>query len=265
VELKKRNPYSSLVWDLGWKPNVDERYYDYKRLSDICDYVFLMVYDTQSQIKTGPPCHAGPNSPVSAVEKSLGWYSSPSSSSDLNIPYEKIILGLPWYGYYYNCTSYDPTTEECTIPTVPFRGVECSDAAGRQIDYPYTIKALKGKEPIFDHATLSMKAFVTTTPVSTTATTAEPPRVNRNPSTSSTMTAESRTVAYYFDSPASIKAKVIFAWNITKGRVGGVGMWNADVPNYTNPNEGQSFWNSMILPPTVFSSHQDADSEKGML
>ena len=264
IELKKRNPFSSLVWDLGWKPNVDERYYDYKQISDICDYVFVMVYDTQSQIESGPdrPCLAGPNSPLSAVQKSLDWYSSASTSNssssssyDLNVPYEKIILGLPWYGYYYNCTSYDPTAEECVIPTVPFRGVECSDAAGSQLDYPFTMKELRDAnvQPIFDPKTLSMKAFVT----KSTSTTTD------SSSSSSSISGGSKTVAYYFDSPESVKAKVAVAWNnLTNGRIGGVGMWNADVPNYTNPKEGQSFWSSMILPPVNKQTEMKIDQVK---
>jgi Glycosyl hydrolases family 18 len=260
IELKKRNPYSSLVWDFGWKPNVDDRYYDYGGLGGICDYVFLMVYDTQSQIETGPPCLAGPNSPISAVQKSLDWYSSSSSSSslfDLHIPYEKLILGLPWYGYYYNCTSYDPTTEECTIPAIPFRGVECSDAAGRQLDYPFTMAALRESktQPIFDRETLSMKAVVTTTTTTTTPSTEAPKTTSRRSRRRTTedtasvlLTTDNTTVAYYFDSPDSVKAKVEIAWNVTQGRLGGVGMWNADVPNYTNSQQGHAFWNSMILP-----------------
>mmetsp|Transcript_10791 Transcript_10791/g.25756 ORF Transcript_10791/g.25756 Transcript_10791/m.25756 type:complete len:413 (+) Transcript_10791:124-1362(+) len=254
IELKKRNSFSSLVWDLGWKPNVDERYYDYKRISDICDYVFVMIYDTQSQIESGPPCLAGPNSPLSALKESLVWYSSstPSSIYNLNVPYEKIILGLPWYGYYYNCTSYDPLTEECVIPTVPFRGVECSDAAGSQLDYPFTMKELRDAniQPVFDLETLSMKAFATKATLTASA------------ASSSSISGGNTTVAYYFDSPESVKAKVAVAWNLTTGRIGGVGMWNADVPNYTDPNEGQSFWNSMILPPANKQTEMNIDQVK---
>ena len=35
IELKKRNPYSSLVWDFGWKPSIDDRYYEYDKLAAI--------------------------------------------------------------------------------------------------------------------------------------------------------------------------------------------------------------------------------------
>ena len=52
----------------------------------------------------------------------------------LGIKPEKLVLGLPWYGYDYPCIEL---TDDriCSIKHVPFRGVNCSDAAGRQIEY----------------------------------------------------------------------------------------------------------------------------------
>lgn len=53
------------------------------------------------------------------------------------------VLGLPWYGYDYPCVPPPGTPHAlpklgddlCAIPTVPFRGASCSDAAGAQIRY----------------------------------------------------------------------------------------------------------------------------------
>jgi Di-N-acetylchitobiase len=240
--LKKTNPYSSLVWDFGWKPNVDVRFYEYQRMADLCDFVFIMVYDTQSQDWTGPPCLANANSPISAIRQSLEWYGisvketnqtsndKPSYDLSLNIPFEKILLGLPWYGYYYHCTTFDHTTQHCTISAVPFRGAPCGDAAGSQIDYPFIMEKLEQSKThgILDMTTMSMKAFVTD-------------NVFGN------------VTAYYYDSPETIRDKIAIAWEITGGRLGGVGVWNADVPNYTDTNQGNWFWNAMKIPPT-FSS-----------
>lgn len=53
----------------------------------------------------------------------------------MNISSNKIVLGLPWYGYDYICTKMDAKKGICYIKEVPFRGVNCSDAAGSQIDY----------------------------------------------------------------------------------------------------------------------------------
>jgi Di-N-acetylchitobiase len=241
--LKKSNPYSSLVWDFGWKPGVDVRFYEYQRMADLCDFVFIMVYDTQSQVWDGPPCLADANSPISAVRQSLQWYGigekesehinhddSPSNESPLKIPFEKLLLGLPWYGYFYHCISFDHTTQQCTIPAVPFRGAPCSDAAGRQIDYPFTLQALEQSKTdgIMDMTTLSMKAFVKDD-------------------------ALGNVTAYYYDSPDTLRDKIAIAWGMTGGRLGGVGVWNADVPNYTDTNQGKSFWQAMKFPPASSS------------
>lgn len=51
----------------------------------------------------------------------------------LGIGPEKLVLGLPWYGYDYPCLELNENV--CSIKRVPFRGVNCSDAAGRQIEF----------------------------------------------------------------------------------------------------------------------------------
>lgn len=51
----------------------------------------------------------------------------------LGIKPDKLVLGLPWYGYDYPCVELQDNV--CYIKHVPFRGVNCSDAAGRQIEY----------------------------------------------------------------------------------------------------------------------------------
>ena len=46
------------------------------------------------------------------------------------------MLGLPWYGYRYECI--DAATDQddtCNIAQVPFRDVNCSDAAGTEVSY----------------------------------------------------------------------------------------------------------------------------------
>ena len=44
-------------------------------------------------------------------------------------------MGLPWYGYDYPCLQVKEDSM-CILKEVPFRGVNCSDAAGRQYCYP---------------------------------------------------------------------------------------------------------------------------------
>lgn len=50
---------------MGWKPNVDIRFYDYQGLAANSDLLFVMAYDEQSQIFG--ECLAGPNSAVEAA------------------------------------------------------------------------------------------------------------------------------------------------------------------------------------------------------
>ncbi|KAH9510117.1 hypothetical protein Btru_043509, partial [Bulinus truncatus] len=80
-----RDSYTALISvDVGWKPNVDIRFFDYQGLADAADLLFVMAYDEQSQIFG--ECIAGPNSAYKSA----------------NIA-NKLILRVPWYGYIYKC------------------------------------------------------------------------------------------------------------------------------------------------------------------
>jgi di-N-acetylchitobiase len=50
----------------------------------------------------------------------------------LGLDAQNLVLGVPWYGYIYTCLSPLPN-ERCPIAEVPFRGVNCSDAAGYEV------------------------------------------------------------------------------------------------------------------------------------
>ena len=60
-------PGSQVTFDVPWSARnvkgkgVDGRNYDYKGLGEICDFLFIMAYDEQSQIFS-ENCLAGPNS-----------------------------------------------------------------------------------------------------------------------------------------------------------------------------------------------------------
>jgi di-N-acetylchitobiase len=230
--------------DFGWKPNVDGRYYPYKRLADIVDFVFLMVYDTRSQIIREPPCYAGPNAPSSSFSDSLSFYGEnrhPARTNSLLIPNKKILIGVPWYGYIYQCLSFNPTHKACVIPAVPFRGAPCSDAAGREIDYPVILSALEkaNVEGSLESMSLSMVAFVTKNITRTK-------KFSLDSIIEGHDVVTSVTTAYYYDSPLTIEMKLGRIWLMADSQLGGVGMWNADVPDYkNNPLQGQQFWAAM--------------------
>lgn len=113
---------SQVTFDVAWSPNcIDGRCYDSFGLSQYTDFLVIMSYDLRSQIFG--PCIASANSPVPLVKEGIDNFTK------LGISQDKLVLGLPWYGYDYTCIN--PTNETvCPIQHIPFRGVNCSDAAG---------------------------------------------------------------------------------------------------------------------------------------
>ena len=147
--LKKANPHYSFSMDVAWSSNnIDGRNYEYDKLVEICDFVAIMDYDTRSQVFKGPPCFGGPNSPASTLFEGVASYLKlPSASS------KKLVLGLPWYGYVYPCLNAESLSfEECQIPSVPFRGCPCSDAAGGQIIFSDIMQ--KARNSSFPHSAI---------------------------------------------------------------------------------------------------------------
>ena len=114
-----------MTYDVAWSPKcIDGRCYEADKIAQVTDFLVVMAYDEQSQIFG--PCVASANSPLPKTEMGIKQY------LDMNIDPKKLVLGLPWYGYDYPCTSLT-SDDVCSIPKVPFRGVSCSDAAGIEI------------------------------------------------------------------------------------------------------------------------------------
>ncbi len=108
--------------DVAWSPKcIDERCYDVLALSKMVDFLVVMSYDERSQIHG--PCIASANSALDTTASGLSDYVS------LGIDPGNLVMGVPWYGYNYPCLSLS-ADNVCTIKEVPFRGVNCSDAAG---------------------------------------------------------------------------------------------------------------------------------------
>eukprot|EP01061_Rhynchopus_euleeides_P038226 TRINITY_DN6566_c0_g1_i1.p1 TRINITY_DN6566_c0_g1~~TRINITY_DN6566_c0_g1_i1.p1 ORF type:complete len:430 (+),score=150.24 TRINITY_DN6566_c0_g1_i1:103-1290(+) len=122
-------PGSQVSVCVAWSPhNIDGRYYDNKGFADASDLLYVMMYDTRSQVFE--QCIAAPNAALPLVERGVQEYIA------LGVDPQKIILGLPWYGYDYPClegTAED--AEFCRIGFEPFRGVNCSDAVGRELSF----------------------------------------------------------------------------------------------------------------------------------
>ncbi|KAK3589262.1 hypothetical protein CHS0354_008326 [Potamilus streckersoni] len=135
VAFKNSYPYLQVTVDIAWSPDcIDLRCYDYLGISLVSDFVFVMAYDEQSQILG--KCIAKSNSDYSRTKAGLTKF------LNMGIAPNKMVLGVPWYGYYYPCLSMSKDNV-CSLQLVPFRGVNCSDAAGKEIDYNVIMEMLK--------------------------------------------------------------------------------------------------------------------------
>ena len=87
------------------------------KIASSTDGVVIMAYAERSQIFGS--CIASANSALPTTAAGIASYMS------LGITADKLVLGQPRYGYDYPCLTL---TDEfmCTIPKLPFRGVNCS-------------------------------------------------------------------------------------------------------------------------------------------
>lgn len=203
--FKSFDPSLMVSVDVAWSPDcIDLRCYDYIGLAKYSDFLFVMSYDEQSQIRG--KCIAGANSGFARTTAGVQRY------LDIGVPADRLVLGVPWYGYYYPCLSLSETNE-CRIKEVPFRGVNCSDAAGTQINYYDLIKLVKNSTTgrIWDLTTLS------------------PYFIYKDPSTGILH-------QVWYDDPESLTLKYQQAVDLN---LRGVGMWNAECVDYlsTDPEE----------------------------
>ena len=137
IIFHQANPSLQVTTCVPWSPhNIDGRAYPFKRLAKASDALYVMDYDTRSQIFD--TCIAGANAPLSGMINGMNeWF-------NLGIEASKLILGVPWYGYKYECLpGTQPDAVFCPIDFVPFRGVNCSDAVGKQVGHGDAIKRIR--------------------------------------------------------------------------------------------------------------------------
>ena len=126
--LHKLNPSYQISTCTAWSPDdIDGRGYDMPALAAASDLLYVMDYDTRSQVFDH--CLASANAPLPGMIRGISRY------FDLGIEARKLVLGVPWYGYRYLCQEgTDEKAVFCPIDFVPFRDVNCSDAAGQEWD-----------------------------------------------------------------------------------------------------------------------------------
>jgi len=207
-------PYAQVTYDVAWSPNcIDLRCYDYAAISRMMDFVIVMDYDMRSQIRG--PCVASANSPPHLVAEGMANFTK------IGISASKLVMGLPWYGYDYPCIGLSNNNTVCAITPVPFRGVNCSDAAGREKDFDILKNLLKTSTtgPRWDE-TLHSPWFNYQDPVS------------------------KQMHQVWYDDPTSLKIKT--GWARAQG-LRGVGMWTGDFVDYVTPNnqDTKDMWDAM--------------------
>lgn len=205
---------------VAWSPDgIDDRNYPSVALARASDYLYVMDYDTQSQIFSGP-CIASANAPFAGMIRGIQRY------LQLGIEAQKLILGVPWYGYRYPCLKGTTSNAEfCRIKEVPFRGVNCSDAAGIEVPFSTILSVLQNMTAKKDHLTGGIRrdeymnaAFMN--------------HVSKN----------GTVYQYWFDDDKSIRDK--FAWAKSAG-LGGVGPYTFDDLNPIQfPDESKAMWSA---------------------
>ena len=141
----------------------------------------------------------------------------------LGIRPEKLVLGLPWYGYDYPCLKLNGNICSCSVKCVQrvlFRGVNCNDAADRQIAYADIQDLVVSREtkPQWDDDSVSYF-------------------FNYEDSVGGKH-------QVWFDDVDSLKQKYEFASNLN-----GVAIWNSDLLDYSDidraKQETKAMWDAL--------------------
>eukprot|EP00934_Nitzschia_sp_Nitz4_P004586 Nitzschia sp. Nitz4//scaffold52_size167869//69679//70881//NITZ4_002274-RA/size167869-processed-gene-0.162-mRNA-1//-1//CDS//3329554029//4576//frame0 len=218
IVLHQIDPSFQVSTCVPWSPhNIDGRAYPFQKLADASDALYVMDYDTRSQVYD--TCIAGANAPLP------GMISGITEWLNLGVAPEKLILGVPWYGYRYPCL---PGTPEdaifCPIESVPFRGVNCSDAAGNQRAHSDMIQII-GATAAQVHRDENTQSLYFNT-------------VESDPNHP-----KSTVFQYWMEDPVLLRKK--FGWARSMGLAGvGPYVFNNLDPE-TQPEESQAMWSSL--------------------
>lgn len=101
--MHKKNPDSYVTVSVYASAAKDPKMYDIKALSDGSDGIFMMAYD----FATAGSDTVMPTAPLYGHSEGKYWYDISTAVDDFlkQMPSEKLILGLPWYGYNYPVSS----------------------------------------------------------------------------------------------------------------------------------------------------------------
>lgn len=97
--LEKAVPGSQLTVSVYASSVREPKIYDIAKVAENSDAIFMMAYD----FATAASDHVIPTSPLYGHKEGKYWYDVSTAVEDFLsvMPAEKLILGLPWYGYNY--------------------------------------------------------------------------------------------------------------------------------------------------------------------
>ncbi|MBI2268409.1 MAG: glycoside hydrolase family 18 protein [Candidatus Blackburnbacteria bacterium] len=103
-EMKKAVPHSKVTVSVYASSARDPKIYEIGKLAKVSDGIFMMAYDfatTNAEV-------AMPTAPLYGHKEGKYWYDISTAVDDFlkEMQAEKLILGLPWYGY--NYPVYEP-------------------------------------------------------------------------------------------------------------------------------------------------------------
>ena len=215
--FKNRSSDYQVSFDVSWSPDcINGHCYDYTGLASYTDFLVIMAYDERDMVWR-QPCIAGPNSAPYATFFGIKEYIR------LGIPSEKLVLGLPWYGYDYTCLTLS-TDNVCQIKPVSRVGAPCSDAGSSQVNYCDIV------EKFLPNST-SGRVYNTSS---------QSPYFNYRASDGSMH-------QIWYDDPQSLKVKYHLA---ASQDMKGVAMWNIDCLDYasndaTHEMQTQEMWDAI--------------------
>ncbi|XP_071497174.1 di-N-acetylchitobiase-like [Diadema antillarum] len=101
--FRKALPYSKVSLDSAYTANCTlfGRCYDYVKIAEIVDFIFIMAYDEVNQFSPVANANAPLHTTTSGVDDFLRQ----------GIPASKLVLGVPWYGYDFICNKLTPSNE----------------------------------------------------------------------------------------------------------------------------------------------------------
>ena len=118
TKMHKEVPDSRVTVSVYASAVIDPKIYDLGKLADNSDGIFMMAYD----FATLSADNAIPTSPLYGAKDGKYWYDVATAVEDFLtvMPANKLILGVPWYGYDY--LVYEPSVKAATRPYWTWRG-----------------------------------------------------------------------------------------------------------------------------------------------